>query len=150
LKNEWIISAAVGISLLGFGSGFFTGQRFPVHHYTQFAQSSYLYDMSTGRVCTITRSEIGAPPPGFVLDGTKDANGFEVVKPNPSSANPLGFPNPMQSSRAPSEYPICGEWGYCWERESALAIVCRIFFVCLRSLDRVRYRQFTSAINIGY
>jgi hypothetical protein len=105
MKRPIVIAYACVAAVLIFCGGLFTGRQFPAHHYVQFGQSIYLYDTASGRVCTIKRPQV-TPPEGFVLDGTKDANGFAVVKPAPPTEGNLldqGLANPKD------QYPICGE-----------------------------------------
>jgi hypothetical protein len=83
------VSVILGAGVVGFGSGLLVGRQFPAHRYEKFGNTSYLLDPTTGKVCNPFANAnpidatLGYPnlPPGFVLEGTQDANGFQVVKP---------------------------------------------------------------------
>lgn len=106
MKRPIVIVSACVAAILVFCGGLFTGRQFPAHHYVQFNQSVYLYDTASGRVCTIKRPR-SEPPPGFVLDGTKDTNGFPVVKPDQTS--PSGSIGDLWDDHKKDQYPVCGE-----------------------------------------
>lgn len=40
------------VCMTGFGSGVLVGRQFPVHHFEKMQNAPYLYDTSTGRVCS--------------------------------------------------------------------------------------------------
>ena len=100
MQRSILIIGAITAPIL-FCAGLLVGRQFPAHHYERFGTSVYLYDTSTGRVCTIKHpqsmgdlwaapaapasSGAATPPPGFVLDSA------------PTTAP------------ASSEYPVCGE-----------------------------------------
>lgn len=76
-----------------FGAGLLIGRAFPAHHYERFGNYTYLFDASTGRICDtqIDKAESDpfaafggravTPPP----DVPKNADGYPIVKPAPSS-----------------------------------------------------------------
>jgi hypothetical protein len=50
IKKKWVLIAC-GVSIISFGAGLLVGRQFPAHHYIRFAESRYLLDTSTGKVC---------------------------------------------------------------------------------------------------
>ena len=61
MKNSSLyLGVAIGSTIL-FAAGVFTGMQFPVHHFERIAESPYLLDTSTGKVCAYFDSQIVAP-----------------------------------------------------------------------------------------
>ena len=79
----------------GFGSGLLVGRQYPTRAFQKYGDTRFLLDPIAGKLCdpfknptanvvdqSLTNSSATpTPPPGFVLDGTRDANGFQIVKP---------------------------------------------------------------------
>jgi hypothetical protein len=84
------IGIGVAGSIVLFVAGLLIGREFPMHHYERFGQSPYLYDTSTGKICTPFKK-----PDTNLLD--------ESMK---TPSNPFGFV-PLDSNSAP--YPPCGK-----------------------------------------
>jgi hypothetical protein len=77
--KAWILAVALAGSLgLGFGSGLLVGRQFPAKHYERFGTSTYLYDVSTGKLCN------PFPPPNqALLSDTEKINAAWGAATNP-------------------------------------------------------------------
>ena len=51
-KTTWIAVATLASAIL-LGSGFLVGRQFPAHHFEHLGNRPYLYDSSTGHVCSV-------------------------------------------------------------------------------------------------
>ena len=91
MQRSILIIGAIAAPIL-FCSGLLVGRQFPAHHYERFGDSVYLYDTSSGRVCTIKHpqsiGDLWGPPPKDAT-GTPDPYAKYIVTPSP--------------------YPVCGE-----------------------------------------
>jgi hypothetical protein len=82
------VLAAIGV---GFGSGLLVGRQFPAHHYERFGETLYLFDPTTGKVCNPfkdPKDPFAAYGGHETSDGTRDENGFQIVKPAPNYPPP--------------------------------------------------------------
>jgi hypothetical protein len=84
----WIV-ALIGCLGIGFGSGLLIGRQFPAHHYERFGSSSYLFEVSTGKLCN--------PLPESTH--VTDANGFQLAPSTNEFAKYMGDPGPPPCSR---------------------------------------------------
>jgi hypothetical protein len=87
-----------GACVAGLGSGFLVGRQFPARSFQKYGDTRYLLDPIAGKLCdpfknpkevpfaTYGGKQIPTPPPGFVIEGTQDANG--TVKPIESDYPP--------------------------------------------------------------
>jgi hypothetical protein len=56
---------AIAIAIALFGAGFLTGREFPRHHYQRWAETSFMFDSSTGNLCSIVSPQtVDAHDPG--------------------------------------------------------------------------------------
>lgn len=70
--NKWLVMAILTAMWL-FGAGLLIGRELPAHHFERFGNSGYLFDASSGKLCRA----FGA------TEAAKNADGFEIVSPNP-------------------------------------------------------------------
>ena len=65
-KPVWIAGATLCGALL-FGAGLLVGRQFPAHHFEKMSNSPYLYDTTTGSVCTYDWERASVSPPAIDL-----------------------------------------------------------------------------------
>lgn len=82
-QGKQIVAGTV-LSVVLFGAGFLIGRQFPEHHYERFGKGPFLYDSSSGRICSIIPNE--PVPSGSTSD------------------NPWGL-----YAVNPHTYPVCGK-----------------------------------------
>jgi len=93
VQRSILITGAIAAPIL-FCAGLLVGRQFPAHHYERFGESVYLYDTSTGRVCTIKHPQ---------------SIGDIWATPSASGSSASSSPNLLDQAAGASPYPVCGE-----------------------------------------